>query len=154
MGSRARGDALENAVTQARAITDSSLTLVLRPEDTDAPASDLRAEALTQQMRTVVVDPSDFDTVTLWSAEGEILYATEEGRIGNQLEGERERIREALKGKPQTRMQDGVALRDAAAGVRAPASGSPLPSSSRAPTPRSSPRRRPGARTPSSSPSR
>ena len=108
MGSRARGDALENAVTQARAITDSSLTLVLRPEDTDAPASDLRAEALTQQMRTVVVDPSDFDTVTLWSAEGEILYATEEGRIGNQLEGERERIREALKGKPQTRMQDGV----------------------------------------------
>ena len=57
MGSRARGDALENAVTQARAITDSSLTLVLRPEDTDAPASDLRAEALTQQMRTVVVDP-------------------------------------------------------------------------------------------------
>ena len=39
MGSRARGDALENAVTQARAITDSSLTLVLRPEDTDAPAS-------------------------------------------------------------------------------------------------------------------
>ena len=26
MGSRARGDALENAVTQARAITDSSLT--------------------------------------------------------------------------------------------------------------------------------
>ena len=108
MGSRARGDALENAVTQARAITDSSLTLVLRPEDTDAPASDLRAEALTQQMRTVVVDPSDFDTVTLWSAEGEILYATEEGRIGNQLEGERERIREALKDKPQTRMQDGV----------------------------------------------
>ena len=108
MGSRARGDALENAVTQARAITDSSLTLVLRPEDTDAPASDLRAEALTQQMRTVVVDPSDFDTVTLWSAEGEILYATEEGRIGNQLDGERERIREALKDKPQTRMQDGV----------------------------------------------
>ena len=108
MGSRARGDALENAVTQARAITDSSLTLVLRPEDTDAPASDLRAEALTQQMRTVVVDPSDFDTVTLWSAEGAILYATEEGRIGNQLEGERERIREALKDKPQTRMQDGV----------------------------------------------
>jgi hypothetical protein len=108
MGSQARGDALENAVTQARAITDSSLTLVLRPEDTDAPASDLRAEALTQQMRTVVVDPSDFDTVTLWSAEGEILYATEEGRIGNQLDGERERIREALKDKPQTRMQDGV----------------------------------------------
>ena len=108
MGSRARGAALENAVTQARAITDSSLTLVLRPEDTDAPASDLRAEALTQQMRTVVVDPSDFDTVTLWSAEGEILYATEEGRIGNQLDGERDRIREALKDKPQTRMQDGV----------------------------------------------
>ena len=55
------------------------------------------------QIRTVVVDPSDFDTVTLWSPEAEILYATEEGRIGNQLDGERERIRAALRDEPQTR---------------------------------------------------
>jgi chromosome segregation ATPase len=107
MGVRARNGAIENAVTQARTITDNSLTLVFRPEDTSIPASDLRAENLTDQIRTVVVDPSDFDTITLWSSEAQILYATEEGRIGNRLEGERDRIREALRGKPQTVVQDG-----------------------------------------------
>ena len=55
-----------------------------------------------------MIDPSDFDTVTLWSPEATILYATEEGRIGNQLDGERERIREALRGEPQTRAGGGA----------------------------------------------
>jgi hypothetical protein len=108
MGVRARGSAVGEVVTQARAIADSSLTLVFRPEDTQVAASDLRASSLSDQVRAVVVDPSDFDTVTLWSSDAEILYATEEGRIGNHLEGERERIRAALRGEAQTRIEDGV----------------------------------------------
>lgn len=105
---RARNAAVEDTVTQARAIADSSLTLVFRPEDTDAVASDSRADVLSDQIRTVVVDPSDFDTVTLWSPEATILYATDEGRIGNQLDGERERIRAALRNEPQTERAGGA----------------------------------------------
>lgn len=108
MGSRARGAAVEDAVTQARAITDSSLALVFKPDDIDAPASDLRADNLSDEIQAVVVDPSDFDTVTLWSPGGQILYTTEQGRIGNQLDGERDRIREALKGQAQTTVSGGV----------------------------------------------
>jgi hypothetical protein len=108
MGIRDRNAAVRDAVTQARAITDGSLTLVFRPEDADAVASAVRADILSDQIRTVVVDPSDFDTVTLWSPEGEILYATDEGRIGNKLEGERDQIRAALRGEPQTEMDGGI----------------------------------------------
>ncbi len=108
MGARSRSAALEDTVTQAGAIADGSLSLVFRPDDLDAVASDLRADILSDQIGRVVIDPSDFETVTLWSPTAEILYATEEGRIGNQLDGERERIRSALRGNPQTRVADGV----------------------------------------------
>ena len=108
MGARSRGAALEDAVTQAGAIADGSLSLVFRPDDLDAIASDARADMLSDQIGRVVIDPSDFETVTLWSPLAEILYATEEGRIGNRLDGERERIRAALRGNPQTRVTDGT----------------------------------------------
>jgi hypothetical protein len=108
MGARARSAALEDTVTQAKAIADGSLSLVFRPDDVDAVAADARADMLSDQIGSVVVDPSDFDTVTLWSPTAEILYATEEGRIGNRLDGERERIREALRGAPQTRVSNGI----------------------------------------------
>ena len=118
MGARARSAALENAVTQAKAIADGSLSLVFRPDDVDGVAADARADMLSDQIGSVVIDPSDFDTVTLWSPTAEILYATEEGRIGNQLDGERDRIREALRGAPQTRVSDGTVSGDAAAALR------------------------------------
>lgn len=108
MGTVARNGALEDSVTQARAIADGSLSLVFRPDDLGVIASDVRAEMLSDQIRSVVIDPSSFDTVTLWSPSAEILYATEEGRIGNRLDGERERIRVALRGNPQTRAFGGV----------------------------------------------
>jgi hypothetical protein len=108
MGSVARNAALEDSVTQARAIADGSLSLVFRPDDLDTIASDVRTDVLSDQIRSVVIDPSSFDTVTLWSPSAEILYATEEGRIGNRLDGERERIRVALRGTPQTRVAGGV----------------------------------------------
>lgn len=108
MGERARSAALEDTVTQAKAIADGSLTLVFRPDDVDTIATGTRVDALSEQIRAVVVDPSDFDTVTLWSPDAEILYGTEEGRIGNRLDGEQTRIKSALRGNPQTRVSGGV----------------------------------------------
>lgn len=103
MGARARSAALEDIVTQAKTIADGSLSLVFRPDDADAVAASSRVDVLSDQIRSVVIDPSNYDTVTLWSPNADILYATEEGRIGNRLDGERERIRSTLRGNPQTR---------------------------------------------------
>ena len=108
MAARARGTALEDTVTQAKAIADGSLSLVFRPDDVDDMSADVRADQLSDQIRNVVIDPSDFDTVTLWSPNAEILYGTEEGRIGNRLDGERERIKAALRGNPQTEVEGGI----------------------------------------------
>jgi hypothetical protein len=108
MGARARSAALEDIVTQARAIADGSLSIVFRPDDVDGVASDVRADQLSGQIRSIVLDPSTFDTVTLWSTNAQILFGTEEGRIGNQLDGERERIRAATRGNPQTRISTGT----------------------------------------------
>jgi hypothetical protein len=107
MGIRAKNAAIASTETQATAIADDSLTLVFKPDDLDTTATGLRVTNLTDQIATVVLDPSDFDGVRLWSPEGTILYATDEGRIGNQLDGERDRIREALRGKPQSVVANG-----------------------------------------------
>ncbi len=106
MGARARNTAIKTTVDQATEIADNSLGLVFRPEDLAAPVPAARATDLTTKINSVVTDPSSFDSVTVWSQDGQILYSTN-GRIGNTLDGERDRIREALRGKAQTSTDGG-----------------------------------------------
>jgi hypothetical protein len=108
MSVRARATAQERAVEQARVIADSSLTLVFRPDDLQHEASSERIRDLSRSIDDVVLDPSDFTTVTLFSGSGEILFSTEDGNIGQQLSGERRRIRNAFRGRPQSRLIDGT----------------------------------------------
>lgn len=108
MGFRARGAAFDDIREQATAITDASLGLVLKPDDLGSVASGSRISTLSDQIGRVVIDPSDFDSVTLWSPTADILYSTEEGRIGNRLAGEGERIRSVLREEPQIRTNDGT----------------------------------------------
>ena len=101
MGVRAQRSQIRSAVDQATTIADRSLGLVFRPEDLVAPVSSARAADLDTRVAAAVLDPSSFQSVTLWSQDGQVLYSTQ-GRIGNTLEAERDRIREALKGDAQT----------------------------------------------------
>lgn len=107
MSGQARADAERAAVEQARAIASQSLALVLSPADFDEPLSEVRAQQLTPDVSAVVIDPSDYTTVTVWNEEGIILYSTEVGRIGNQLAGERTRIRSAIRGQAVTKLSGG-----------------------------------------------
>jgi signal transduction histidine kinase len=106
MGLRARSTAEERAVEQAQVIADSSLTLVFRPDDLQHDASPERIRELSRSIDDVVLDPSDFETVTLFSGSGEILFSTEDGNIGQRLAGERQRVRAAFRGQPQARLVD------------------------------------------------
>jgi DNA repair exonuclease SbcCD ATPase subunit len=108
MSVRATNAARTQVVDQATAIADSSLTLAFAPDDLGAPVSSERAFELTEQIQAIVIDPSDFDSVTLLSPEGTILYSTATSRIATELPGEQERIKGALKGEPQTQDIDGV----------------------------------------------
>jgi hypothetical protein len=108
MSVRARHNAESQAVDQARTIADRSLSLVFQPSDVNGPADATRASSLSQDIQSTVVDPSDFDVVTLYDPEATILYSTELGRIGNQLMGETDRIKAALKGDAQTKDADGM----------------------------------------------
>ena len=101
---RARSDAEAAAIRQARDIVDDSLTVVFQPDDLAVPASGDRLRELAREVDDVVVDPSDFDHVTLFSGSGEILFSTEDGAIGQRLAGERTRVREAFQGEPQLRI--------------------------------------------------
>jgi hypothetical protein len=107
MGVRAKRTAQDMVVEQASAIADSSLSLLFEPDDLTGVVSANRAAQLTDQIQRVVVDPSDFETVTVFSPEGTILYSNEQGRIGNQLPGEKDRIKEALKDNPQVSTYQG-----------------------------------------------
>ncbi len=107
MGARATASAKEQVVQQAEAIANGSLTLAFTPNDVTSPVSPDRAAALTNQLQAIVVDPSDFDTVTLYDPAGTILYSTEQSRIGNKLPGEKGQIGQALKGAPQSEDVDG-----------------------------------------------
>ena len=106
MSIRARAGALADGAEQAEALVDSSLTLVFRPDDLQRAASSERTRELARAIDDVVFDPSDFESVTLFGVNGEILFSTEDGNIGQQLTGERARIRAAFTGSPQTRLID------------------------------------------------
>jgi hypothetical protein len=106
MSLRARSAAEERAVEQAQVIVESSLTLVFTPDDLTHDASPERIRDLAHSIDDVVIDPSDFETVALFSGSGEILFSTEDGNIGQRLAGERPRIRDAFRGQPQARLVD------------------------------------------------
>ena len=106
MSMRARSAAQVKAVEQARVLVDSSLTLVFRPDDLQRPASAARARELSRAIDDVVIDPSDFETVTLYSGSGQILFSTQDGNIGHRLAGERSRIRGTYDGPPQAKIED------------------------------------------------
>ena len=106
MSVRARDAARDGVAEQAEALVDSSLTLVFRPDDLQHDASSDRVRELARAIDDVVFDPSDFESVTLFGANGEILFSTEDGNIGQRLTGERSRIRAAFNGPPQTRVVD------------------------------------------------
>src|SRR5262245_27159634 len=108
MGVRAKRNAEDMVITQARAIADSSLSLLFQPSDLTGPVSTARGTELSSQIKSVVTDPSDFDQVTMYSPEGTILYSTDPGRIGNELPGEKDQIKEALKDTPQVAMYQGT----------------------------------------------
>jgi signal transduction histidine kinase len=108
MGVHARHSARDQIVHQAQTIADSSLTLAFTPADLTGPVSAERASQLTAQIQAIVIDPSDFDSVTLYSPEGTILYSTATSRIGTQLPGEKDPIKEALRGVPLTSEFDGT----------------------------------------------
>jgi hypothetical protein len=101
MGVRAQRAQVGAVVDQVTNIADRSLGLVFHPDDLTAPVSSARAAELDARVAAAVLDPSSFQSVTLWSQDGQILYSTQ-GRIGNTLESERDRVREALRGIPQT----------------------------------------------------
>ena len=108
MSTRARASARDEIVHQAQAITDSSLSITFQPNDLSNPVTDARAAQLNTAIQAIVVDPSDFQDVTLYSPEGTILYSTQTSRIGTNLPGEKDAIKEALKGVPQTKDFDGT----------------------------------------------
>lgn len=108
MGARATSAASAQVVAQAQTIVDGSLALAFTPEDLMGPVSAERSYELTDQVRAVVIDPSDFEQVTLFGPDGTILYSTQQSLIGDQLTGEQGSIREALKGLPQTQNVDGT----------------------------------------------
>jgi hypothetical protein len=108
MGVRTRWAARDRAAEQAQVITDSSLTLVLRPDDLERPVSEERSRELFRSITEVVLDASDFETVTVFSPSGQILFSTERGVIGQRLPGERDRIHRAVRSDPQPVVAEGT----------------------------------------------
>ncbi len=107
MGMKARANAVSAAISQVQTISNRSLTLVLHPTDLTTVATGDRRAALSDQITASVLDTSPFTSVALWSTDGQILYSTDTGRIGNQLPGERDRIKAAAAGVAQTTDTEG-----------------------------------------------
>jgi hypothetical protein len=104
MSLQARSNAESRVVRQAREITSDSLTLVFRPDDLERPVTGERLRDLSRQIDDVILDPSDFESVTLLSSSGQILFSTEDGQIGQRLAGERSRVRDAFRGETSVRI--------------------------------------------------
>ena len=89
MSLRARDTARDRVVEQAEDLVDSSLTLVFDPTTSSEKLPPIAIRELSRAIDDVVFDPSDFETVTLFAASGEIFFSTDDGNIGQRFTGER-----------------------------------------------------------------
>lgn len=109
MGVRAATQAKEAATDQAKSIVENSLPIVLSPSDVSSPASDARADLITMKITPVVMDPSAFDDVAIWSTDGTIVYATDHQLIGQRPEEARTAVHEATtRGTVTSEQHDGM----------------------------------------------
>ena len=95
LGSRAVSQAKTSAVDQARTIVENSLPLTLSPGDVSAPATDSKADLITAKITPVLLDPSAWDDVAIWSLDGQIVYSTDRSLIGQRPEEARTKVRDA-----------------------------------------------------------
>ncbi len=95
LGSRAVNQAKASAVDQARTIVENSLPLTLAPGDVSAPATDSKADLITAKITPVILDPSAWDDVAIWSLDGQIVYSTDRSLIGQRPEEARTSVRDA-----------------------------------------------------------
>ncbi len=107
MGIRARNAVIATTEAQATTITEQLLDLGVPARRSGRDGRRRPRDQPHRPGRCRRAGPERFRSVTLWSPEGTILYSTDEGRIGNRLDGERDRIREALRGKPQSSVANG-----------------------------------------------
>jgi hypothetical protein len=109
MGSRAVNEAKDAIVEQARTIVDDSLTVVLAPSDLTDAAGDAKADAITARITPVLLDPTAFDDVAIWSTDGMIVYSTDRSLIGQRPEEARTSVRAATEqGSISTQERDGM----------------------------------------------
>ncbi len=109
MGSRAVSDAKDAVVDQARTIVEDSLPVVLSPQDLFSAASDVRTDLITAKITPVLLDPTAFDDVAIWSTDGMIMYSTDSSLIGQRPEEARTSVRDATeRGSISTEQSDGM----------------------------------------------
>jgi hypothetical protein len=87
--------AKSNAVDQARFIVETSLPIILSPSDVASVVTDTRADLITDKITSVVLDPTPYDSVAIWSTDGTIVYATDRSLIGQRPEEARSAVTEA-----------------------------------------------------------
>jgi hypothetical protein len=86
LGAKAIEQAKQSAAEQAQTIADNSLSLVLQPGDVLSPASASRADLITANITPVLLDPTAWDDVAIWSTDGTIVYSTDRSLIGQRPE--------------------------------------------------------------------
>ena len=109
MGARAVNDAKAGIVDQARTIVEDSLPVVLGPQDLSSAATDVRADLITDKITPVLLDPTPFDDVAIWSTDGMIVYSTDRSLIGQRPDEARTSVRDATeRGITSTEQSDGM----------------------------------------------
>ena len=109
MGSRAVNEAKDAVVEQARTIVEDSLPIVLLPSDLSDAAGDVKADSITSRITPVLLDPTAFDDVAIWSTDGMIVYSTDRSLIGQRPEEARTSVRDATeRGSISTQERDGM----------------------------------------------
>jgi signal transduction histidine kinase len=92
---RAIDQAKSAAVDQARSIVENSLPIVLSPSDVNSEATDVEADQITVKITPVVLDPTTYDDIAIWSTDGTIVYATDSSLIGQRPEEARTAVTDA-----------------------------------------------------------
>ncbi len=109
LGIHATNQAKQAATAQAKSIVENSLPIVLAPSDVASPVTAAHADDITMNITPVVMDPTAFDDVAIWSTDGTIVYATDQQLIGQRPEEARTAVHDATtKGTVTSEQHDGM----------------------------------------------
>ncbi len=105
---RVQASLVADATTSAEALVDAALAPVLTPTDAAVPATGTRYATLAGAVESQVLTDGTVRTVTIWAADGTILFAGDVSLVGDEVRAMRPTVLSVIGDEPRSDVSRGL----------------------------------------------